>query len=458
MYSQTEKDLSCSICQDIFKDPVLLACSHSFCKGCLQRSWSDKNILKCPICKTLSQQSDPPRNLALRNLCEAFLRDREQEASRKSEPLCSVHSKKLRLFCLEHQQPVCLICRDSKVHNNHTFRPVDEAAEEHKNKLKPSLVAAQKNLKLFEQVKENYDQTAKYIQVQALDTERQIKEQFKKLHQFLQEEETAMIIALKEEEKHKTQMMKEKIKGITKEIAFLSGTIRASEKELTAADVSFLQNYKTTVEEIHLCSVVDAPPLVSGALIDVAKHLGNLTFNIWNKIKAMVSRRPVILDPNTAHPELILSKDLTSVRREKKQKLPENPERIHFHPAVLGSDGFDSGTHTWDVEVGGSPVWALGVLAQSALSMEKKSSKTLKIAFFDGEYTADSGVALPVTLPIKQIVRLIRVQLDCDKKRLSFFDPASETQIHTFTYNLKEKMFPYFNVVNAHPLKIKPVM
>ncbi|KAM4587658.1 E3 ubiquitin-protein ligase TRIM35-like [Odontesthes bonariensis] len=458
MHSQTEEDLLCPICQDIFTDPVLLACSHSFCKGCLQRWESHKSLMRCPVCNTPSHQSDPPRNLALRNLCEAFLRDREQAASRKSEPLCGVHSKKLRLFCLEHQQPVCVICRDSKAHNKHTFSPVDEAAEDHKNKLKPILMAVKKNLELFEQVSENWDQTAKYIQVQAQFTERQIKEQFKKLHQFLQEEEMARIAALKEEAEQRTEVMEEKIKGITKEIAALSSTIRATEKELRAADVSFLQNYKATVERIQPCLQLDAPQPISGALIDVAKHLGNLTFNIWNEMKAMASRTPVILNPNTAHPELILSEDLTSVRREKKQNLPENPERIYFYPAVLGSDGWDSGTHTWDVEVGGSPVWALGVLAQSALSMENISSKLLKIAFFNGEYTADSGVALPTVLPIKKTFRLISVHLDCDKQRLSFFDPASETQIHTFTYNSREKMFPYFNVVNDHPFKIMPAM
>ena len=75
---------------------------------------------------------DPPLNLALRNLCESFLQERSQRASAGSEVLCSLHKEKLKLYCLQDKQPVCLVCRDSRKHKNHDCRPIDEAAQDHK--------------------------------------------------------------------------------------------------------------------------------------------------------------------------------------------------------------------------------------------------------------------------------------------------------------------------------------
>src|SRR4029434_8640786 len=87
-----------------------------------------------------------------------------------------------------------------------------------------------------------------------------------------------------------------------------------------------------------------------------------------------LSAAPVTLDPNTAKANLILSEDLTSVRRGDEQQFPDNPERFDKYHFVLGSEGFNSGTHCWDVEVGENTWWSVGVIAESLHRMEDFTS------------------------------------------------------------------------------------
>ncbi|XP_042363528.1 E3 ubiquitin-protein ligase TRIM35 [Plectropomus leopardus] len=454
MASQLEEDFICPACHDIFKDPVLLSCSHSLCKACLQSWWTERRIQECPVCRTVSQCGDPPRNLALKNLCEAFLRQRGQGAS--SVTHCRLHSEKLKLFCLDHQQPVCVVCRDAKIHSDHRFSPVDEAAQVHREELHRFLKLLQDKLSVFNEVKVQFDQTAAHMKVQARRTERQIKEQFKKLHQFLEEEEEARMAALREEEEQKSQRMKEELEALSREIAALSDTVRDTEDELRAEDVSFLLNYKAAVDRVQRRPLLEDPQLLSGALIDEVKHLGNLTFNIWNKMKDMVSYSPVVLDPNTACTELVLSEDLTRVRHGKIRQLPENPERFAYWDAVLGSESFDSGTHSWDVEVGDNRDWELGVLAESVCRKGFSGSTVWSVDFNDAGYRAYSPTHKYSPLPVRGKLHRIRVHLDWDAGTLSFSDPDTNTHVHTFTHTFTERLSPYLCTRKTTPLRILP--
>ncbi|XP_073670943.1 E3 ubiquitin-protein ligase TRIM39-like isoform X2 [Paramisgurnus dabryanus] len=452
--SFSEEDFSCPVCKEIFKRPVLLSCTHSVCEECIQRSWETKGPKLCPVCRRKSSKDFPPLNLVLKNLCETFL----EEKSQRSSSVCTIHNEKLKLFCLNDQQPVCVVCRDSKTHTNHKFCPVNEAVKDNKEKIQTALKPLQEKLEIFEKYKQNMDQIAEYIKIQAECTQTQIHEEFEKLHQILHDEEAARISALREEEERKSLVMNEKIEKINNEISSLSHTIRVIEEEMKAEDFSFLQNCRSTLNRARWRPPV--PENLSGMLINVAKHLSNLNFTVIKKIQKNVKYTPVTLDPNTAHCNLILSDELNTLRYSADTMLlPDIPERFDVSKCVLGSESFNSGIHCWEVQVGENTHWALGVMNESAQRKRSmlSSSEVWYMAYVSGEYHAVNTPRKTV-LPLSVKLQRIRVLLNCERGELSFFNSLTNTHIHTFNQTFTERVYPLFCVGrNISPLEILSV-
>ncbi|XP_042575406.1 E3 ubiquitin-protein ligase TRIM35-like isoform X1 [Cyprinus carpio] len=444
------EELSCAVCCEIFKDPVILSCSHSVCKECLLQFWRIKETQECPLCRKRSSRDDPPYNLALKNLCEPLRRQRNERCSSGSEEICSLHGEKLKLFCLEDKQPVCLVCRDSQKYINHTFRPINEVVSSYKEELNTALKTLQEKLTHGEKMKKECVKTVQHIKSQAEHTERQIKQQFEKLHQFLRDEEEATITALREEEEQKKQMMKEKLEEINRHISALSQTIKDTEEMMRDNDVCFLKEFPVSMERVQISSQPD-PQTPSGALIHVPRYLGNLPFRVWKKMQDIIQNTPVILDPNTANPDLIVSDDLTCVRHSwKKQPLPHNPERFDYYSCVLGSEGFNSGTHCWDVEIKKSRCWNLGV---TTASNQRKGRD-----FFSADvWSVWYGLYEPSGFPVEQDLERVRVDLDYDRGTVSFSDPVTNTHLHTFTTTFTDTVFPFFRCYRFSPLRILPL-
>uniref|UniRef100_A0A3B1IU57 E3 ubiquitin-protein ligase TRIM39-like n=1 Tax=Astyanax mexicanus TaxID=7994 RepID=A0A3B1IU57_ASTMX len=455
-YPLSEQELSCPVCCEIFRDPVVLSCSHSVCRTCLQQFWKTKGSQECPVCRRRSSKGEPPCNLVLKNVCEAFLESRSQRSSAGSEGVCSLHNEKLKLFCLDDQQPVCLVCQTSKNHKTHDCCPIDEAVTDCKTKLQTALEPLQKNLKVLEEAKRDCDQTAAHIKTQTQHTERQIKQEFEKLHQFLRDEEAVRIAALKEEEEQKNQMIRRKIEEMNEEISSLSDTIRNIEKEMKAEDIQFLQFYIFRVQRSP-----KHPEKTSGALINVAKHLSNLKFRVWEKMQEIIQYTPVTLDPNTAHPKLHLSDDLTAVEyRHQKSSVPDNPERFDKYWCVLGSEGFNSGTHCWDVQVGDRDSWILGLIPESVTRKGTTFSDSvwgLGYNKSEDKYLTRCPRQSGLSLTPKEKLQRVRVQLDWDRGKLTFTDLLTNTHLHTITHTFTERLLPLFCNESDYPLRILPV-
>ncbi len=79
------------------------------------------------------------------------------------------------------------------------------------------------------------------LQSQAENTEKQIREEFEALYQFLRDEEASRLSMLKQEKDQKRQMMNDKIEDLENDITSLSNTIRIVEQEMRSQDIPFLK-------------------------------------------------------------------------------------------------------------------------------------------------------------------------------------------------------------------------
>ncbi|KTF91016.1 hypothetical protein cypCar_00050049, partial [Cyprinus carpio] len=142
--------------------------------------------------------------------------------------------------------------------------------------LKTSLKELQEKLKSFKEIKQTFIDASNHIKAQTQQTMRCLQEEFERLHQFLRDEEMIRISALKEEENQKSQMMKEKIEQIDREIESLSNNLGTIKNDLDAADMPFLQNFKFSKERAQI--TLKDPVMPAGALMNVGQYLGNLKF------------------------------------------------------------------------------------------------------------------------------------------------------------------------------------
>ncbi len=176
----------------------------------------------------------------------------------------------------------------------------------------------------------------------------------------------------------------------------------------------------------------------------------------------------VTLDPDTAHPDLILSDDGKQVRDgDTRQKLPDTPERFDACPCVLGKEGFFSGRFYFEVQVKGKTDWTLGVVRES---INRKGD--IRLTPSDGywtvwlrnrdEYKACAGPLVSLSLRVKP--QWVGVFVDYEEGLVSFYDVESSSHIYSFTdQSFTEKLYPYFSPFlndggkNSSPLIITPV-
>uniref|UniRef100_A0A2K5XA51 Tripartite motif-containing protein 5 n=1 Tax=Mandrillus leucophaeus TaxID=9568 RepID=A0A2K5XA51_MANLE len=129
---ELEDRLQCPICLEVFKEPLMLRCGHSYCKGCLvSLSCHLDAELRCPVCRqTVDGSSSPPPNVSLARVIEALRLPGDPEPK-----VCVHHRNPLSLFCEKDQELICGLCGLLGSHQHHPVTPVSTVYSRMKEEL-----------------------------------------------------------------------------------------------------------------------------------------------------------------------------------------------------------------------------------------------------------------------------------------------------------------------------------
>ncbi|XP_059826957.1 nuclear factor 7, brain-like isoform X2 [Hypanus sabinus] len=273
-----------------------------------------------------------------------------------------------------------------------------------------------------------------------------IKKSFEQLHSFLYKEESALLQQLKAEVNLQSTQLQEKIDQIPKDLSSLDASIKAVQKEIGLQDnVDFLLNLKETQKRTKVL----VPPLEHVVMkVKPENYLGPLQYWTWKNMFKILDPglSNLTFDPDTASSHLSLCGP-TRVRYNEKPKLvPDIPERFSVAAFILATDGFTSGRHYWQVDVGDGKDWSLGV-ARESVNRKGDVRQSPKYGYWTVYRDKDNFGAFlvhPKVIEMKDIPTRIGVYLDYEGGRVSFYDADIFSHLFTFHATFTEKVYPFF--------------
>uniref|UniRef100_H3B2T0 Tripartite motif containing 35 n=1 Tax=Latimeria chalumnae TaxID=7897 RepID=H3B2T0_LATCH len=459
-----EDEMNCSICQELFKDPVTLRCGHNFCRECVCEYWKEKTSQSCPICRADSAITDLITNHTLRNIIETYKKE-GKKSKIQSKFVCSQHREELKLYCLEDQKAICLVCQTSRKHENHKFLPIEEAAQEFKSIVKLSIIWMVTTClhSLRKHTKRCYDRVIKkHIMNEVRIPQKQVSSLYHLLHIFLETEKNGnQNTDLRIEREERWNLFPQLSDILLMCLLIMSSKTIVSNNDLVLINKQIFLFHFSLIKK-YADYKPREPEAISAADIDGYKYTDRLQYRVWKKMLKIIDRVTVTLDPNTAHPRLALSEDLNAVTRgeTRRDDLPDNPERFDVSPCILGSEGFTSGRHSWVVDVENQISCYLGVAAESAnrkgfIDLNLKPELGYwTVQLFCGVYAAftDEGWT---QLKVLKTPKKLLISMNYEAGKVLFSNADDMSHIYTFTHKFKHKIFPFFCLrTERAPLRI----
>ncbi|XP_075042124.1 E3 ubiquitin/ISG15 ligase TRIM25-like [Mixophyes fleayi] len=504
------KELDCSICLNIYTDPVNLRCGHSFCRVCIDRvldTQERSGVYTCPECRAECQERPAlQRNIALCNIvgsflftqsdqeetgifctycihfpvaaaksclmCEASLCDNHVRVHSKSaehvlcDPTtslgnrkCSVHKKILEYYCTEDAACICASCCLIGKHRGHQVESLNEASEKKKEKLRNVLQKLTTKREETEKRVQSLQERRREDQEKAAGITERVTALFRDIRRQLEDLEKRVLNEISRQETRVSRSVAYLIQKLELKKLELSRKMCHIEELCNMCDpVTVLQEPDTgdlcdTEDRERHEKVHDVGDLDVGLLSEtIQSGLSDITcINVCFYVQGPTD---ILLDGNTAGNNIHISDDRkTASRSYIDQYHSKTPERFEYNQ-VISTGRFSSGRHYWEVEIIKSGIWRVGMCYPSIDRRGRhshigSSNKSWGLYRYKNQYSVihDKKVfRLPDNIPWDRV----RICLDYEAGQLSFYslcDPISH--LHTFTATFTEPLHAALCVENG---------
>ncbi|XP_075066611.1 E3 ubiquitin/ISG15 ligase TRIM25-like [Mixophyes fleayi] len=489
------QELDCSICLNIYTDPVTLRCGHNFCWVCIDRvldTQEGSGVYICPECRAECQERPAlQRNITLCNIvgsllsthpdqeetgifctycvdspvpaaksclhCEASLCDKHLRVHSKSaehvlsDPTtslgnrkCSVHKKILEYYCTKDAACICVSCCLIGEHRGHQMQSLDEASEKKKEKLRNVLQKLSTKREETEKRVQSLQERKREDQEKAAGVTEGVTVLFRDIRRQLEDLEKRVLSEISRQEESVSLSVSDLIQQLKIKKDELSRKMHHIEELCNMSDpVTVLQEpdtgdlCDTEDRERHDDRVHGVGDLDVGLISEKLHTLSDITtgINIGIYVQDLTD---ILLDVHTAGNNIHISGDRkTASWSNINQKRPETPERFEYDQ-VISTGRLSSGQHYWEVDVSKSWTWRVGMCYPSIDRREDQSyignnKNSWCLRRYNNQYSVIHDSKW-IRLPDNIPCDLVRIYLDYEAGQMSFYSLCDPIR-HLHTVN-----------------------
>ncbi|XP_037700730.1 tripartite motif-containing protein 15 [Choloepus didactylus] len=443
---------TCPACLGPLEDAVTATCGHTFCRPCLlppsqMGTHHSGRVLLCPLCKEKGQTETLTAPVPLGPLEETY---------------CEEHGEKIYFFCENDVEFLCVFCRESPSHQAHTVGILEETIQPYRERLRSRLESVSVQRDEIEDRKCQEDQKLHVLLTQMETKKQQVEAAFERLQRELGEQQRLLLATLRELELQIWKERDEYLRTVSEEVARLGAHVKELEERCQQPASELLKDVRVNQSRCEMKTFV-SPEAISPDLVKKIRNLHRKILTLPEMMRKFsenlelhlqTDSEGVTLDPQTASPSLVVSEDRKSVRyTRQKQNLPDSPLRFEGLPAVLGSPGFSSGRHSWQVELqledgGGCMVGVAREAVRREAEVGLSAEEGVWAVIFSHQQCWAS-TSRGTDLPLSEMPRVVGVALDYEAGRVTLLDAETRAQIFTFTASFSGRVFSFFAVWKA---------